>query len=429
MRVLQVNKFFHPLGGAELAFFQVIRLLERHGHEVIHFSMQDDKNLPSQYSDYFVSNVELRQKASPLGLIKQGQLATAGRILYSREAEKKMEALIQETKPDVAHLHNIYHQLSPSILRPLRKHRIPTVLKLADYKLICPNYLLMTRNGVCERCKGHKYYQAVLQGCVKNSRVKSALCAIEAYAHRAWNIYSSGVDVYIAPSRFMKQKMTEFGLDGERIAHLPNFLNLEEYEPSSSFDSYFVYSGRLEANKGIMTLLKAVSNSQVARQFELRIAGDGEQRAALEAYCRKNGIDNVRFLGFLLPKDVKSLLRGAMFSVLPSLWYENAPNTVLEAYAHGKPMIGSRIGGIPELVEEGQTGLLFEPGNADELQQKIEHLLTNPTQIVEMGRNARRLVEQTFGPDRHYQGLMEIYARAQEAKGRPAMVREEALTY
>ncbi len=418
MRVLLVNKFFYNSGGAQTVLFQTKRLLERYGHEVIPFAAQDARNLPSDYSDYFVSNVELRQKASPLGVLQPRLWATAGRILYSREAERKMEALIRATKPDIAHLHNIYHQLSPSILRPLQRHGIPTVLTLHDYKLICPNYTLVSRGSVCERCKGHKYYQAVLQGCVKNSRLQSALCALEAYVHRAWGIYARGVDKYIAPSRFMRQKMMEFGLDGGRIVHVPNFLNLEDYEPSASFDNYFVYSGRLEEVKGVATLLEAVGNSRVAPRFELRIAGDGEQRAALEAHPRANGSNHVRFLGWLSPREVGSLLRGAMFSVMPSQWYENAPLSIYEAYAYGKPVVASRIGGIPELVEEGRTGLLFQPGDPHELQRKIDYLLTHPAQVTEMGKNARKLAEKAYGPDRHYQLLMKVYAGAQESRAR-----------
>ena len=423
MRVLQVNKFFYYRGGSEKALFQTMNLLEQHGHEVIAFSMQDERNLPSEHSNYFVSNVELRRELGLAGLLDGRRWATAGRIIYSREAERKMAELIRATKPDIAHLHNIYHQLSPSILRPLRRQRIPTVLTLHDYKLICPNYTLVSRGAVCERCKGHKYYQAVLQGCVKDSRLKSALCALEAYAHRAWGIYARAVDLYIAPSQFLKQKMMEFGLDGSRIVHVPNFVSVESVEPCPSSDGYFVYSGRIEGAKGVETLLEAARNSQVARRFELRIAGDGEQRADLEASAQ--GMDHVRFLGWQSPEEVGSLLRGAMFSVVPSQWYENAPLTIYEAYAYGKPVIASRIGGIPELVEEGRTGLLFEPGDAQDLQQKIDYLLTHPELAVEMGGNARKLAEESYGPDRHYQQLMEVYGRAQECKGRRTTVARE----
>ena len=416
MRVLTVNKFFYRRGGAETALFDLIQLLERHGHEAIPFAMEDPANLPSQYSDYFVSNVELRQEVSPRTTLYPRSWATAGRILYSREAERKMEALIKRTEPDIAHIHNIYHQLSPSILRPLRKHRVPTVLTLHDYKLICPNYSLVSQGAICERCKGHKYYQAVLRRCVKNSRLKSAICAIEAYVHRAWGIYDRGVQVYIAPSRFMKQKMVEFGLEDTRIVHVPNFLMVDDYQPSASFDNYFIYSGRIEAIKGLATLLDAVGDSQMTSQFELRIAGDGEERAALETQIQATGATNVRFLGRLGSEELKSLLRGAMFSVVPSEWYENAPLSILEAYAYGKPVIASRIGGIPELVEDGRTGLLFEPGNAEDLRAKIEHLLTHPGETQKMGLNARKLAERAYGPDRHYRRLMAVYAQAQSAE-------------
>jgi glycosyltransferase involved in cell wall biosynthesis len=416
VRVLQVNKFFYGRGGAETAMFQLSHLLERHGHQVIPFAMHDERNRPSDYAEYFVSKIDLREEVG-LRPGRQGRpWAVATRILYSREAERKMDALIRATRPDVAHLHNIYHQLSPSILRPLRRHGVPTVLTLHDYKLICPNYSLATRGAVCERCKGHKYYQAVVQRCVKDSRLKSALCALEAYFHRAWGIYDKAVDVYIAPSRFLRQKMIEFGLDGRRIVHLPNFLNLEEYPPDGSPDGYFVYSGRVDSVKGVGTLLEAVSGIEEPSHFELRIAGDGEERPALEARYSGDGAAHIRFLGHMPPADVSALLRRALFSVVPSQWYENAPLTILEAYAFARPVVASRIGGIPELVEDGRTGLLAEPGDACDLRRKIGYVLANPPLAVEMGRNARALVEQAYGPDRHYQQLMLVYAQAQERR-------------
>ena len=204
MRVLQVNKFLHTVGGTETVMFQTADLLRSHGHEVCFFSMQDGRNLPSEEEEFFVSNVEYDGRNARDTIERLRLPLVAGRFLYSREAAQKIDALIQDRQPTVAHLHNIYHQLSPSVLQPMKRRGIPTVMTLHDYKLICPNYTLFSNGSICERCKGHRYYQAVLQQCVKTSRLSSALCTLEAYTHRLTNAYDGAIDAYIAPSRFMR---------------------------------------------------------------------------------------------------------------------------------------------------------------------------------------------------------------------------------
>jgi glycosyltransferase involved in cell wall biosynthesis len=414
MRVLQVNKFMHVHGGSETVMFQTSDLLREHGHDVLFFSMQDTRNRPTEQDGYFVSNVDFSQDVRRQGAERLKVPLIAGRLLYSREAAQNIEALIRQTRPEIAHLHNIYHQLSPSILRPLLRHGIPTVMTLHDYKLICPNLMLFANGSICERCKGHRYYEAVLQKCVKGSRLRGALCAAEAYAHQASGVYERGVDLYLAPSRFMREKMIEFGMDAEQIVHLPNFLNLDRFQPRYEAGAYFTYAGRIERIKGIKTLLDAVTASDVAQSLELRIAGDGDIRGDLESKAASAGLDSVRFLGRVPPEDMQELIQGAAFVVVPSEWYENAPMSILEAFAYGKPVVAARIGGIPEMVTDGVTGLLFESGNVADLQRAIEHLITHPSLAVEMGQNARRVVEEKFGPERHYEALMKIYQRAHD---------------
>jgi glycosyltransferase involved in cell wall biosynthesis len=396
---------------------QTADLLRQHGHEVVFFGMQDSRNVPEARSAHLVSSVDYSGRHAVHGSARFKQWLSAGRILYSREAATKIDALISETRPDVAHLHNIYHQLSPSILGVLRRRGVPTVLTLHDYKLICPNYTLNTRGAVCERCKGGRFYQAVLQGCVKGSRLNGLICATEAYAHGLTHVYENGVQTFIAPSQFMQRKMREFGAAG-RIVHLPNFIDAAAYEPKFSALPFFVYSGRLEPVKGVSTLLSAVAAGDVARGIKLCIAGDGSQREALESQSRLQGTSSsVSFLGHLGRDDLRVLLQHAMFVVVPSEWYENAPMSVLEAYAYGKPVIGARIGGIPELIQEGRTGLLFEPGDVDGLRRAIDSLLSDPTLAEEMGRNARRLVEDAYGPRLHYECLMAVYSGALDSTG------------
>ena len=416
MRVLQVNKFLYTYGGSETVMFQTSGLLEAHGHEVLYFSMHDEKNRPTAQDPYFVSNVDFSPGVQRHGSDRLKVPMIAARLVHSSEAARNIEALVKETRPDVAHLHNIYHQLSPSILKPLRKLGVPTVMTLHDYKLICPNLMLYANGAICERCKGGNYYEAVLQKCVKDSRMRGALCAVEAYSHRISRVYERGVDFYIAPSLFMREKMMEFGVNAKQIAHLPNFLNLDTFTPNYEGGPYCLYAGRIERIKGIETLLKAVAKSDTASAIELRIAGDGDIRARLEQEATEAGLDQVRFLGRVPPEDMGPLVQGASFVVVPSEWYENAPMSILEAFAYGKPVIAARIGGIPELVSDGENGLLFEPGNADELRQAMERLISNPALAIQMGRRARKTIEEKFGPERHYQGLMSLYGRARDVR-------------
>jgi glycosyltransferase involved in cell wall biosynthesis len=408
MKILHVNKFHYARGGAETVYFALTDLLRAHGHEVIPFAMQDDRNLPTPYSTYFVSNVDLREESGGVA----GKIGAAARILYSREAERKIDRLIRDTKPDIAHLHNIYHQLSPSILRALKRHGIPAVMTLHDYKLICPAYTLYTDGSPCERCRGHRYYNAVLHSCVKDSRLKSAICATEAYAHATTGIYRDNVNFYVAPSQFMARKVVEFGFNPHQVVHIPNFIDATRIDAASAVGEYVLFAGRLEKVKGVMTLLRAIDSSALARTREVRIAGDGEQRAELEAYCASAGLANVRFLGHRSPADMKQLLADAAFAVVPSEWYENAPLSVMEAAAHGKAVIVSEMGGIPELVKPGETGVTFPAGNVEALAGAIEALLADPAKTAEMGRRGRAFMEEKFSPEAHYRQISALYGRA-----------------
>jgi glycosyltransferase involved in cell wall biosynthesis len=415
--VLQINRFFSPRGGSETVMFQTIKLLEDHGHSVIPFSMDDAANRPSSYSSFFVRNVVLEPgNGSALADLSPTRWPLAGRGLYSRDAEHCLEALVRAARPDVAHLHSIYHQLSPSILPPLRRHNVATVLTLHDYKLVCPSSILFANGRICERCKGHRYHNAVIQGCVHDSRWKSVFCATESALHDSLGLYRKNIDIYISPSRFLKEKMVEFGMDGDRIVHVPNPLTVADYNPGEATGDYFIFSGRLENVKGVESLLEAVAGSEIASRFELRIAGDGRRREALERYCRENGLANVRFLGWLPQEELAELHRGALFAVVPSIWYEVFSLAVLEAQAYGKAAIGANVGAIPELIENGRTGLLFEPGSVAQLRSKIEQLLSNPEQASEMGRAARATVEREWAPERQYGRLLAVYEQALEAR-------------
>lgn len=404
MKVLLVNKFFYNRGGDTAVFFSTADLLKKRGHSTAFFSMQHPMNLPSEFSPYFVSNVDYNKGN---GLIPQ--LKIAGRLLYSLEAKRKINRLIDKERPDIAHLHNICHQISPSIIDALKKKGVPVVMTLHDYKLTCPVYTHFNNGKVCDECRNGRYYKAFQNKCTKNSGVKSAINVIEMYLHHnVLHIYDK-VDMFISPSRFLIEKSRDMGFKCE-IVYLPNFLDLSGYQPAyESRDGSITYLGRLSDEKGIQTLIDAVSGLEA---IQLKIIGDGPLKEALMSEVKIRKLDNVRFTGFLSGDKLKDEIRRSLFVVIPSEWYENNPRSIVEAFVLGKPVIGARIGGIPELISDGETGLLFEAGNAAELREKIKWLVNNRPLIRDMGKAARKWVEMNLDSGKHYDELMKIYNKA-----------------
>jgi glycosyltransferase involved in cell wall biosynthesis len=403
MRILLVNKYFYAKGGSEVSMFETARLLKDKGHEVMYFCMKSHKNYPCAQQDYFVSEIKYDG-----GMYNK--ISSSLKLLYSFEAKNKIESLIKEYKPDLAHLNNIYHQLSPSIIHSLKKYNIPIVMTLHDYKIVCASYSLISRGRACDACKEGKYYQCLLRGCVKDSRLKSLLNTIEMYLHhKLLNIYGF-VDVFISPySNYFENKIIEMGFN-RGIVHLQNFVKLEDYHPQFSWgEDSIVYFGRLSVEKGVLTLINAVKN---IKGVFLKIIGEGPIKEKLEMFVKSEGIKNVVFIGYLQGEYLKNEIKKSMFAVVPSEWYEPFALTIIEAFALGKPVIGSRIGGIPERVRHGETGLLFEPGNSEELMASIEYLRNCPEEIVGMGKRGRALVEKEFNYENHYEHLMKIYQSA-----------------
>jgi len=409
MKVLLVNKFYYLRGGAERSVFETKKLLEEKGHRVIPFSMFDERNQPSPYGKYFVDQVEFNARHS----VRQ-KLNIVPRVIYYREARRRLEQLLRRERVDVAHLHNIAHQISPSILDSLRKAQVPAVQTLHDYKLICPTYTLMAGGKVCQRCLGGRYYHAVLQKCNKGSLTASLLNTVEMYTHRALGLYRRGIDLYLAPSRFLKNKLKEDGTLRTPVIYLPNAIDAGQYRPRYDDDGYGLYFGRLSPEKGVHTLIRAMKGLP---SIELRIIGEGLQGEELRRMVEEQNVTNVRFLGSLYGDELKKVLSGARYVVVPSECYENCPFSVLESFAMGKPVLGSAIGGIPELIDPGADGWLFRPGDSGDLREKIRQLDRDGRVRAAMGRRARQKVEQRFGLESHYRDLMGAYRRVIERPG------------
>jgi glycosyltransferase involved in cell wall biosynthesis len=403
MKILLGNKFFYLKGGSEYIFFDTAEYLKAKGHKVIFFSMEHPKNIFSSSPRYFISNVDY--ESGGFG----SRIKNSLDVLYSFEAKRKIIDLIEKEKPDIAHLHNIYHQISPSILHGLKRFNVPVVLTLHDYKMVCPSYLMLYDGEICEACRNKRYYNCFLKGCTKDSRAKSLLSTIEMYLHHnILHIYDL-VDIFISPSRFLKNKLEEMGFK-KKIIHLPNFIRQEEFIPCYEWqDKAIVYFGRLSAEKGIFTLIDAVKK---IKTLTLKIIGEGPVEKDIKVKINKEGIGNAILLGYKTKEELGREIANSMFVVLPSEWYENNPRSVIEGFAYGKPIVGSRIGGIVEMVKDNVTGLTFEPGNPEDLRMKIEYLMGNPDKIKEMGKSARLAAEKEFSSQRHYDGLMETYNHA-----------------
>ena len=403
MKILMVNKFFYIKGGSETYYFSLKKLLEHHGHTVIDFSMKDEKNFESPYSKFFVENVDYNKKQSIFDKIKEAE-----KIIYSFEAKKKIEELIKETKPDIVHLHIFQHQLSLSILDVLKKYNIPIVYTAHDLKMICPNYKMLTHGKICEECKGQKYINCLKNKCLKDSMVKSAVAMMEAYINK-WRKAYDKIDYIITPSEFYRKKFIEFGIDENKISHIPNFLSTEQvdYDVIPNQD-YFLYFGRLSEEKGIMTLIKAMEGIKST----LKVVGTGPLQDEIKQFVKDKNYNNIEILGFKSGKELNTIVANAKAVVLPSEWYENGPYSAIESLKSSRPIIGSDLGGIPELIEENKNGFIFKHGNVEELNEcikKIEDLKQN--EILEMQKYSKKIFLDKYTDVTHYNSIMKIYEK------------------
>lgn len=398
MRILLINKNLFPKGGAERHFFALQRLLEQHGHEVIVFAMNHPENEPSPYARYFVSRTDFDTVRS-----SWNGLRAAARMIWSFEAARKIDTLIRKTKPDIAHIHNIYHQISPSILPVLKKHKIPVVMTAHDFNLISPNYNLFHDGAICERCKPTRYYRAIFHRCVKHSLPASLVAVKAQYLHRWLGVYRKNVDALISPSNFFLRTMHAWNTRFAREYVLANFVE-KLNDPTLTPGSYFLYLGRLSPEKGVDVLLEA-AQSVSAR---IVIAGTGLEEQRLRNIAAKYGLWNIKFVGYQSADAVQQLLRGCRAVIAPSRGYEHCPLAILESFAASKPVIASRIGGIPELVDDGKNGILFSAGKAAQLAEAMKTLADNDGMVRTLGESAQQSA-QNCEPEQYYQQLMRIY--------------------
>jgi glycosyltransferase involved in cell wall biosynthesis len=407
-------------GGADVIYFRTAEILEQHGHSSVFFAMQHPQNLPCITTEYFVPFIDVHKNNI------MNYMRASFRNLYSFKARQCIARLLDRYSIDLIHAHDIHRQMSPSILYEIKKRGIPVVMTLHNYKMICPSFIMMIHGKPCEACGQGKYFNALKLRCIKNSFFRSLQLSIELYLHhRILDIYRN-VDVFIAPSMFLKEKHDEMGFK-KRMAHLPYPLDMKEFENVNSVTAAdredertaFVYFGRLETEKGLVTLFEAIrrlSDEGFRRKTVFHIFGEGSIQEELHRTVREYELSNVVFHGFLKGDELFTEIKKADVVIIPSEWYENYPVSVMEAFALGRPVVGARIGGIPEMVKDHQTGLTFESGNAADLGEKIRYVLDNPDKLPRWGKNARRFIEREVNPERHYEQLMEIYSMAMRGR-------------
>ena len=396
MKILLVNKFLYPKGGAENYVFKLGKILESNNHQVEYFGLENPKNIVGNSANAYVSDIDFAKGV-------KGNLSAPFKIIYSAQARKKIRRVLDDFKPDVVHFNNIQFHLTPSMLLEINKYNKQThsdvkiVYTAHDYQLICPSHGLFDTNiNICEKCIGGNYTHCLKTKCHKNSYAKSFLAMADAYFWKLSKAYSY-IDTIICPSQFLKSKLDTDKRFAHKTVAIHNFVDEIHHQPTQKGD-YVLEFGHLSKDKGTLTLLDVAKNMP---NTKFVFAGYGKAVEEIEK------VPNAKYVGFKTGDELTRLISQAQISVYPSMWYENCPFSVIESQLLQTPVVASRMGGIPELVQEGKTGELFEAGNAKDLENKIRHLIENPDLLAQYNENCKKL--NIITADDYYKKLMEVY--------------------
>lgn len=411
MKIILAHYKYFIQGGPEKYMLKFMQLAKEHGHTVIPFSVRHNKNLPTEYSRYFVSTSDEdsagRFDASKLSV--QSAVQGAVRLFHNKEAYRQMKRLIREEKPDLLYT-LIPGALSADIFKAAKEENIPIILRLSDFRLICGNNVLLRDGNICEECIHGKYACMVKHQCVKGSRALSVFRMLSLSYTRRRHTYEA-VDAVIAPPKFTAEKFIESGFfPAEKIHVNPTFLDCSAIPVSTVSKDYVLCLGRFSPEKGFIYVIEAL---QYLKDLPVKVAVTGDKENCdpqLKETIERLGLeDKVQFVGFLQGEALEKITAEALCVAAPAIWYDNLPNVVLEAYSYGKPVIASNLGSLAEIVEDGKTGLLFEPKNPKQIADRIRKLYEDPAYCKELGRNARTKCETDFSPQAHWERFMEIY--------------------
>lgn len=399
MRIVQVNKFVYRRDGAAVYMLELSDRLRAAGHEVAFFGMQQQQTIDTPWKKYFVDEINFDRSEGIFRNIRK-----VAHMIWSTEARRKFSKLLDEFNPDIVHLHVMYHQISPSILPECRRRKIPMVMTSHDYHLISPNYSLFTHGRPCVSCLGNSFWRTVTHNCL-DSMSKTLAGALEHLVHQTLRVYEKNLSRVICPSAFMQHILARFGWPIEKLIHLPNPVFMPSDASAPTLGSAVVYAGRLAREKGIFVLLEA---ARKLPDIPFLIAGDGPERRALLLAAPKN----VQYLGFKNITELRKIIIDARLVLVPSVWYENFPYAALEPMAAGKAVIGARIGGIPEIIRDGETGFLTPPGDARELVDKIKKIYHDTDLLARVGESAAAYVRRAYDPEEHVMQIVQVYEEA-----------------
>jgi glycosyltransferase involved in cell wall biosynthesis len=399
MKICVVHNFYQSSSpsGEDEVFWNEVELLKKNGIDVVTYEKNNDDIATS--ADRF---------------------RTAFETVWSRQTYKELKALLKRERPDIVHFHNIWYLISPAAYSACRDAGVPVVQTLHNFRFFCTNALLMKNGKACEKCIGKIPWRGAVYGCYRGSRLHSVPIAFTESIHKLIGTWNDKIDAFIALTEFSKKKFVECGLPEEKIFVKPNFL-ANPPDPKYSHQDYAVFLGRLSVEKGLNVLINAFQDlstmnyelSAMSYQpFHLKIIGDGPLRGQLEEKVKAEKIHNIEFSGRKNFDECMNLLARAQFMVMPAICYENFPMAIREAFACGKPVIASNLGAMAELVQDRRTGLLFEPGNHEDLAEKITWMVEHENECIEMGKNARKVFEQKYTTEKNLEILINIYNKA-----------------
>jgi len=383
MKILQVHDFYQQFGGEDATALSERELLERNGATVVFYSRRNDT---------------IKRRASAETLVIGAQ------AIYSRTVSREITKLVEDQRPDVACIHNVFPLISPAVYHTLHSLGVPTIQIVKNFRFWCPSGTFYTHGEICERCKFGDYWHAVQHRCYRDSYLLSALYAASVGLNRMAGMMEK-IDAFICLTEFSRQKLLEVGIPAAKIFVRPHFIDTSQVEPAWQDGKYAVYLGRLSPEKGVWALVKAFEQMP---EISLKIAGTGPLEGALKAYVAEKGLRNVEFVGFQQSAEKWPLLQDSLFTVAPSEFYETFGMVVIESYAAGKAVIGSNLGSLAYVIEDGESGLLFRPGDVDDLVEKVRFLAARPGVRQRMGRYARTLAETKYGQEQNYADWLRI---------------------
>lgn len=408
MKIALVHYRYFPGDGPERYFFNIKEILEKNGHVTAPFSIHNSRNVDEgPYGRYFLDAVDDEvHYGDKTSLSVSKALKSVTRMFWSPEASRKFGEFLDDFHPDVVYIMQYHNKISPSILSQARRRGIPVVHRISDFQYMCPNALFFSKGKLCEECLNGNSFTCVKNRCVHGSAVMSALKLGAKKLHDSLRV-TDRIDAFVVPSRFTLGKLAEYGIPARKLHHIPTFYNgVRPADGENAYEPFFLYTGRIAEQKGMWTLVKAFAKSGLPLKIIGTSADDLEGKLKRYLAGRNHRIE---FLGFMPFDKMVPYLRSCMATIVPSEWYDNFPNVILESFAFGKPVVASRLGSLLETVEHGVTGLTFTPGNVDELIEATRTIADNPEAARRMGAEASARIDGPYSPEAHYSALMSLF--------------------